>query len=30
MDSSILNKGNNGDFLGSSGGKNIVFVFCDV
>ena len=30
MDSSILNKGNNDDFLGSSGGKNIVFVSCGV
>ena len=26
MNSSILNKGNNDDFLGSSAGKNIVFV----
>ena len=30
MDSSILNKGNNDDFLGSSAGKNIVFVSCGV
>ena len=26
MNSSILNKGNNDDFLGSSAGKDIVFV----
>lgn len=30
VDSSILNKGNNDDFLGSSAGKKIVFVSCGV
>ena len=30
MNSSILNKGNNDDFLGSRAGKNIVSVSCGV